>query len=101
MKYKQWLNVWLENYVRPDSKMRTTQSYERIINKYITVALGEKELADINTADIQTFVTRLLTDVFGQVTERYRRIKRTMYNRNYGVYRTCGDSSAVFILAVG
>lgn len=62
MKYKQWLNVWLENYVRPDSKMRTTQSYERIINKYITVALGEKELADINTADIQTFVTRLLTD---------------------------------------
>ena len=33
MKYKEWLNIWLDNYIKPSSKMQTAKSYERIINK--------------------------------------------------------------------
>lgn len=60
MKYKEWLNVWLENYVKPSAKARTIESYERIIQKQICSALGEMELSDITTMDIQLFVTGLL-----------------------------------------
>ena len=60
MKYKDWLNVWLENYVKPSSKMRTTESYERIIHKQIIGALGENEMTDLTALDIQLFVTKLL-----------------------------------------
>ena len=60
MKYKEWLEIWLENYVKPDSKMRTVDSYERIINKRIARTLGEKDIADITTLDVQTFITELL-----------------------------------------
>lgn len=27
MKYNDWLNFWLENYIEPNAKMRTTESY--------------------------------------------------------------------------
>ena len=60
MKYKDWLNVWLENYVKPSSKMRTAESYERIIHKQIIGALGENEMTDLTALDIQLFVTKLL-----------------------------------------
>lgn len=62
MKYKEWLNIWLENYIKPSSKMQTAKSYERIIHKQISVALGEKELVDLTTMDIQLFVTDLLNN---------------------------------------
>lgn len=62
MKYKEWLNIWLDNYIKPSSKMQTAKSYERIIHKQISVALGEKELADLTTMDIQLFVTDLLNN---------------------------------------
>lgn len=62
MKYKEWLNIWLDNYIKPSSKMQTAKSYERIIHKQISVALGEKELADLTAMDIQLFVTDLLNN---------------------------------------
>ena len=62
MKYKEWLNIWLDNYIKPSSKMQTAKSYERIIHKQISVALGEKELTDLTTMDIQLFVTDLLNN---------------------------------------
>lgn len=62
MKYKEWLNIWLDNYIKPSSKMQTAKSYERIIHKQISVALGEKELTNLTTMDIQLFVTDLLNN---------------------------------------
>lgn len=60
MNYKEWLNIWLENYVKPSAKARTIDSYERIIQKQISESLGKMELMDITAMDIQLFVTELL-----------------------------------------
>lgn len=60
MKYKEWLNIWLENYVKPSAKAKTIESYERIIQKQINVDLGEKEITALTAMDIQLFVTELL-----------------------------------------
>ncbi len=60
MKYKEWLAIWLDNYVKPSAKVRTIESYERIIQKQISGSLGETELSGITAIDIQLFVTELL-----------------------------------------
>ena len=60
MKYKEWLNIWLENYVKPSAKAKTIESYERIIQKQISGGLGETEITDLTAMDIQLFVTELL-----------------------------------------
>ena len=33
MKYKEWLNIWLENYVKPTAKMRTYERYSQIVKQ--------------------------------------------------------------------
>lgn len=60
MNYKEWLNIWLENYVKPSAKARTIDSYDRIIQKQISESLGKMEIMDITAMDIQLFVTELL-----------------------------------------
>jgi len=60
MKYKEWLDVWLENYVRPFAKPRTTESYARIIEQRLNAALGEKEMSELTAVDMQLLVTELM-----------------------------------------
>lgn len=33
MKYKEWLNIWLENYVKPTAKMWTYERYSQIVKQ--------------------------------------------------------------------
>lgn len=62
MKNKEWLNIWLENYIKPTAKLRTYESYKNIVHNKISGALAEKELGEISTLDIQQLVTKLLRD---------------------------------------
>lgn len=59
MKYKDWLNEWLENTVKPTVKQRTYEKYGRIINKQIVPKLGEYELNDLTATALQTFTADL------------------------------------------
>ena len=61
MKYNDWLNFWLENYIEPNAKMRTTESYRRIIDKRLRQELGECEMGELTAPTIQAFVTELIT----------------------------------------
>ncbi len=60
MKFKEWLDTWLENYVKPHLKTRTTESYARIIEKKISDEIGEKELSELTARDVDSFVSKLL-----------------------------------------
>lgn len=44
MKYKEWLDVWFANYIKPSSKTKTCERYSEIIEKHLKVKLGEYEL---------------------------------------------------------
>ena len=61
MKYNDWLNFWLENYIEPNAKMRTTESYRRIIDKRLRQELGKCERGELTAPTIQAFVTGLIT----------------------------------------
>ncbi len=60
MKYKEWLNSWLINYVRPTLKSRTYIRYSEIIRHQINPMLGEHELGELDALTIQSRITELL-----------------------------------------
>ncbi len=59
MKYKEWLDEWLEYYVKPRAKYRTYTNYRHQIDKHISVKLGEFELEELSALELQMFVVGL------------------------------------------
>ncbi len=60
MKYQEWLDGWLENYIKPTSKERTHTRYREMIENHITGKIGELELSELTPYALQCFVTELL-----------------------------------------
>ena len=59
MKYKEWLQEWLDNYVKLTSKIRTVERYEQIVRQHIIPVLGDYELDAITSRNLQSFITDL------------------------------------------
>lgn len=59
MKYTEWFNIWLENYIKPSSKQRTYEQYCKISKIHILPRLGNYELTDLTPFVLQKFVTDL------------------------------------------
>lgn len=60
MKYNQWLDIWLENYVKPTSKTKTYSAYKQIVEKRLKPRLGEYEVSEISPVSLQRYITDLL-----------------------------------------
>ena len=60
MKYSEWLNIWLENYIKPSSKERTYIRYGQLIRTHIATKIGETDVNDLTPIALQAFVTELL-----------------------------------------
>lgn len=62
MLYKNWLCEWLENYVKPSSKIRTYERYKQIVDMHIASTIGDYELNDITPSLLQNLVAELLNN---------------------------------------
>ena len=60
MKYKEWLDVWFANYIKPSSKKKTCERYSEIIEKHLKLKLGEYELEELSPIVIQKYITELM-----------------------------------------
>lgn len=60
MKYVDWLNLWLENYVYPSVKTRTYERYKLIVEKHINCEIGEMGMNELTPFVLQKFITELL-----------------------------------------
>lgn len=60
MKYNEWLNGWLNNYIKPTTKIRTYERYKIIVDLHIIPKIGEYELCDISPIILQKTVTELM-----------------------------------------
>ena len=60
MKYIDWLNKWLKNYVLPSVKIRTYERYSLIVNLHIRDKIGTFELKDLSPLLLQQYITELL-----------------------------------------
>lgn len=59
MKLKEWMDQWLDNYVKPTSKVRTYERYQGLA-LHITERIGEFEMNELTPIRLQTLVSQLL-----------------------------------------
>lgn len=57
-----WLNLWLESYIRPNVRKATYENYRDHLNNHLIPGLGHVRLKKLTTTDIQVFYKELLTD---------------------------------------
>lgn len=62
MKYSEWLNIWLENYVKPTRKIRTFDLYRQMVEKKIAPYLGDYDMNELASITIQRYVTEMIED---------------------------------------
>ena len=60
MLYKEWLDDWLEYYVKPTVKGKTYNRYFEIVEKHLIPKLGGYDLEELKPIIIQRFVTELM-----------------------------------------
>ncbi len=61
MIYNQWLQIWLENYVKSSVKVRTYERYTLVVRLHIQEKIGEKDINDLTPTILQTYITELLS----------------------------------------
>lgn len=60
MKYLEWLNIWLENYVKPTHKIRTYDLYKQAVEKKIVPYLGDYDMDELTPIVVQRYVADML-----------------------------------------
>lgn len=58
--YSDYLDFWLDNYCKTNSKYRTVQTYITLINKYIKPKIGMYRLSSITSVRLNMFINCLL-----------------------------------------
>ncbi len=61
MKYQEWLESWLKNYIRPTAKPRTFIRYSEIVRQHLIPEIGGYELDELSALTLQRYITRLLS----------------------------------------
>ena len=59
MKVREWLPVWLENYVKPTAKEKTYVRYAEIVKQHLIPHIGELEMSEVTPLMLQQMVTEL------------------------------------------
>ena len=59
MKYEKWLNIWLDDYVKPGAKERTYIRYEQLIRTHIAPEIGNTDVNDLTPVVLQSFAAGL------------------------------------------
>lgn len=59
MLYKDWLNIWLENFVKPSIKLRSYLKYKRDVENYLLPSLGNYEMEELSAIVLQKFTVEL------------------------------------------
>lgn len=59
MKVKEWLPVWLENYVKPTAKEKTYTRYSEVVTHHLIPCIGELGMSEVTPLTLQQMVTEL------------------------------------------
>lgn len=60
MLYKDWLEEWLNTYIRVTAKSKTVSRYAEIINNHISPYVGKVDLLNLSSIELQHLVKELL-----------------------------------------
>ena len=63
MTYGQWLDIWLEEYVKTSNKPLTYETYKQRVESQIKPSLSKIKLTTLNPTHLQSFYNKLYNDV--------------------------------------
>ena len=116
MKYIEWLNIWLNNYIKPSAKERTYIRYEQLIRTHIVPKIGGNDVNDLTPIVLQSFVTELLNSGnlktgkelsanFGHIrysklieNRAFSRYRKRIYRKQNKTPQDKGKASGMFFL---
>lgn len=55
MTLQEWLNIWLNKYIKHTVKLRTFLTYESICKKHINPILGNYKITELSSKKIKIF----------------------------------------------
>ena len=87
MTLAEWLNRWLEEYAAPTVRPSTLDGYRNYAQHYIKPYLGDKQVSQITSIDVQKLYTRLKKD--GRVHEHPEygyQLSDAMLNRIHAMF---------------
>lgn len=67
--FEEWLNVWVEQYAKPNISPTTYDSYKYHIKDHISPVLGNKIINQLQPADIQKFYNQKLSEKVKRATK--------------------------------
>lgn len=62
MKYKNWLDLWLNNYVKKFAKTNTYYTYYNEVKNHVIPILGLEEVEQIQEVEIQNLISKLIQE---------------------------------------
>lgn len=62
MKYSEWLQEWMNNYIHTTAKQKTVIKYTGIISNQICHKFGNEDMENLTTINLQKFITELLAN---------------------------------------
>lgn len=60
--FGQWLAKWLSDYVVPNTRQKTIERYQGLVEKHIAPYIGQVELTKLTPSDIQALEAKLLAN---------------------------------------
>lgn len=70
MALKEWVDVWLNEYVMPFTKQSTYYTYKYALDLYVIPTLGGRKIATINATQIQTIYNDMIRNGLANKTVR-------------------------------
>ena len=59
MKYSDFLNIWLNEYIKISVKIKTFNHYSLLLKKYVLCKIGDLEIKDLNSKILQNLINEL------------------------------------------
>jgi integrase len=84
MSLNQYLDYWLENYAKTNTKPKTFVEYEKIINTHIKPALGHIHLHELKSVQLQTYYKLKLKSLSAQTVKHHHRLLSKVLNDAIG-----------------
>lgn len=78
---RQWLDVWLEEFVKPNRAKRTYKSYHDLLKQHLPEAIGKLPLGKVPPEMLQRLFNSIAAAGNGRTAELLRAVLRSALNR--------------------
>jgi integrase len=78
---REWLDVWLEEFVKPNRAPRTFRSYYEVLDGHLPTRIGTMPLARLAAEDVQRALNHIVEGGHARTADLLRAVLRSAFNK--------------------